>query len=157
MNRRRANRTFRALRSSPCWVAGYARQASAYAMIRFSVMATEPLASFAERLPRLHELKDMTDQSHPDAYFQDFESRFVKSRTVLAHYQRLENRFAGLDDDAWSDLRDRAAAVAHIRENGRGWEALFDVLNEATGYEYLKHVGCLDIRFVPRRQTRTPD
>lgn len=120
-------------------------------------MATELNGPFAELLPRLSELKDMTDQSHPDAYFHDFESRFAEGRTVLGHYQRLERRLAGLDDGAWSDLRGRAAVVAHIRENGRGWEALFDVLNEATGYDYLKHIGCMDIRFITRRKTRTPD
>ena len=120
-------------------------------------MATELLAPSAELLPRLYELKDMTDQSRPDAYFQDFESRFAEGRTVLDHYQKLERCLAGLDDNAWSDLRGRAVAVAHIRKNGRGWEALFDVLNEATAYDFLKHLGCLDIRFIPRRKAPTPD
>lgn len=99
-------------------------------------MANKP-RPLAEVLPRLYELKDATDDSHPDAYSRNFEVRFAEGRTVLPHYQKIERRLAVLDDAAWSDLKRRAAAVAHIKDGGRGWHELFDVFNEATGYGYL--------------------
>jgi hypothetical protein len=37
------------------------------------VVTNEFPPSFAETLPRLYELASITDQSHPDAYFRDFD------------------------------------------------------------------------------------
>ena len=39
--------------------------------------------SLAEVLPPLHELKDATDDSHPDAYFRNFGVRFAKGPELL--------------------------------------------------------------------------
>lgn len=120
-------------------------------------MTSEPQSTFAEMLPRLYELKNMTDLSHPDAYFKDFENRFAEGRTVLGYYQRLERQLSALDDIAWSDVKARAAAVAHIRDSGRWWQALVDTLNEAKGYVYLQSSGCTAIAFIKRASHRTPD
>jgi hypothetical protein len=111
-------------------------------------------------LPRLYELKDATDESHPVAYFRDFESRFVEGpdgRIVLGHYQRIERQLSALDDAAWSDLKARAARVAHKRDGGRGWRALFDTLDESKGYAYLLSIGCTDITFIKTGDKKTPD
>lgn len=120
-------------------------------------MNSSTIASLRELLPHLFELRDATDVSLPTAYFHDFESRFAQGRTVLRHFQKLERHLAMLDDEAWRDLKPRAAAVAHIRNGGRGWQALFDVFNEATGYGYLRSLGSTHIRFIKRSQKQTPD
>lgn len=120
-------------------------------------VAKKVLSSFAEMLPRIYELKDMTDQSHSDAYFRNFENRFAEGRTVLACYERLERQLSALDDEAWGDLKSRAAPVAHIRGSGRGWQTLFDTLNEAKGYVYLRGIGCTGIEFIKRSNRKTPD
>ena len=42
----------------------------------------------------------------------------------------------------------------------RGWQQLFDTLNEAKGYNHLVRIGCKDIKFVPRAKAdsvQTPD
>lgn len=120
-------------------------------------MATELLSSLAKVLPRLYELKDLTDQSCADAYFRDFERRFSDGKTVLAAYQKIEQQLAALDDRAWSDLKSRAARTADQRIAGRGWQPLFDTLNEAKGYVYLQGIGCTGIAFIPRTNKKTPD
>ena len=122
-------------------------------------MANELLSPFAEMLPRLYELKNATDQSHPDAYFhKDFESRFAEGRTVLEQRQRIERVLAALDRDAWSDLKARAAAVAHKKDGGRGWRELFDTFDEAKGYVHLQSNGCTSIAFIKRQPRRkSPD
>jgi len=108
-------------------------------------------------LPRLYELKDVADQSHPDGYFRDFENRFAYGQTVLGHYQRLERQLSALSDDAWSELKSRAAVGARLRVDGRGWQSLFDTLNEAKGYVYLQSLGCTGIAFIKRANRKTPD
>jgi len=126
-------------------------------LVRLSVMANELVPSYAEMLPRLYELKNITDPSHPDAYFRDFDRRFTEGRTVLPYYQKLERLLSALDDAAWSDLKSRAADVAHRPASGRGWQALFDTVNEARGYVYLQRIGCTDIAFIKRTNKKTPD
>ena len=42
----------------------------------------------------------------------------------------------------------------------RGWQQLFDILNQARAYNYLKTLGCSNILFIPRADNqalRTPD
>ena len=42
----------------------------------------------------------------------------------------------------------------------RGWDQLFDTLNEAKGYNYLARIGCTDIKFISRAKkgkVQTPD
>jgi hypothetical protein len=120
-------------------------------------MADDSRCSYAEKLPRLCELKALADQLNPDNYFRDFERRFEQGRTVLSVYQTLERMLSELDETAWHDLEARAASVAHVYVSGRGWQELFDALGEARGYGYLKSLGCTGIAFIPRTQKKTPD
>jgi hypothetical protein len=116
--------------------------------------------SFQEMLPRIYELKAMlTDPSHPDAYFQDFEDGLAKYKTKLAAFVKLERQLAVLDEDAWCDLKERAAVhlVSQTREQGRGWQPLFDVFSEARAYGYLVGAGCADVHFIKRAKGKTPD
>lgn len=117
-------------------------------------------SSFLEVLPRIYELKDMlSDPSHPDAYFQDFEDGLEKYKTKLSAFVKLERQLAVLDDQAWSDLKGRAALhlVSQVREQGRGWQPLFDTFSEARGFGYLVSISCTGVHFIKRTKGKTPD
>lgn len=116
--------------------------------------------SLRERLPRVFELKDLAqDPSHRHAYFQDFESTPESMPQKLDDFIRLESQLAQLDGAPWHDLAARAARhlVSTTRDLGRGWQQLFDALNEARAYGYLLRLGCTDIKFVAPGDIKKPD
>ena len=109
-------------------------------------------------LPRVFELKDMLDNpSHPDAYFQNFEDSVNESQSKRDAFVGLERQVAILDKCAWKDLKERASVYLQTRDGGRGWQALFNLLNEAKGFAYLRCIGCTGVRFIPRTKDKTPD
>lgn len=101
----------------------------------------------------------LLDPAHPNAYFQDFENGLVTHPSKLRAFQELERLLGMLDDAAWGDLKPRASErlVSQAREQGRGWQSLFDVLNEANGYAFLCSLGCTGIKFIPSDESKTPD
>jgi hypothetical protein len=110
-------------------------------------------AFLRDKLPRIFELKDMQkDQFHPDGYFRDFEQSLKDEPGKHKAFLGLERQLAMLDTDAWEDLKQRAADLLLTRTDGRGWQALFDIFNEALGYGYLRSIGSTNIRFIPRAQ-----
>ena len=114
---------------------------------------------FRAELPRLYELKDCIDDpaSHA-AYFRDFDQNLAGSAHVKDIYHRYERDLQGLDDKAWEHLKEEALPRLTAHDNkGRGWQQLFDILNEARAYNYLKSRGCTNLRFIPRSHKRTPD
>lgn len=116
---------------------------------------------FAEIFPRLYELRDaVPDLTHPDAYFQHFAERLVESEHVRSLYLKVERSLGALDPEAWRDLKERASLYLMVRDPKRGWQALFNTLNEAKGYAYLQSSGCTDIGFIGRakkKKKKTPD
>ena len=113
---------------------------------------------FAEIFPRLYELKAaVPDASHPDEYFQSFEERLEQSEHVRHQYMKYERPLRVLDPEAWRDLKERAAPLTMRRDPKRGWQMLFDTLNEGLGYAYLHSIGCTNIAFVQRDSKKTPD
>jgi hypothetical protein len=114
---------------------------------------------FREILPRVYELKDLVDASHPDAYFQDFENGLDEHKAKLNAFLKLERQLTSLDDAGWQGLKDRAALhlISQTRAQGRGWQALFDVFSEACGFGYLLSIGCTGVHFIKRTQGKTPD
>lgn len=114
---------------------------------------------FRSELPRLYELKDcITDPASPDAYFHNFDQVLAQSAHVKGIYLRYERDLQGLDDKAWEHLKGEALPrLTACDKKGRGWQQLFDILNEARAYNYLKSRGCTNLRFIPRSHKRTPD
>jgi hypothetical protein len=113
---------------------------------------------FAESFSRLYELKAaVPDPTHPDAHFQNFEERLQESAHVRDQYMKFERPLEALDDAAWRDLLSRAAPFTMQLDAKRGWQSLFDTLNESKGYAYLKTLGCSDIAFIKRDSKKTPD
>jgi len=116
--------------------------------------------SLRERLPRVFELKDLVNNpGHEHAYFQDFEESLESMPQKLDAFIRLESQLAQLDGAAWQDLAARAARhlVSTTRDRGRGWQQLFDALNEARAYGYLLRLGCTNIEFVAPGDDKKPD
>ncbi len=122
--------------------------------------AAATTASIRERLPRVFELKDqLQDPDNAHAYFQDFESTIARNPLKQDAFIRLEEQLAQMDEASWRDLAARAARhlVSTTRDRGRGWQQLFDQLNEARAFGYLLRLGCTDIRFVAPGDTKKPD
>jgi hypothetical protein len=115
--------------------------------------------AFRAELPRLYELKDgIADPAAPDAYFRNFDQNLADSTHVKDCYLRYERDLQGVDDKAWEHLRAEAIPRITARDKkGRGWQQLFDILNEARAYRYLKSLGWTNLRFIPRSHERTPD
>jgi hypothetical protein len=113
---------------------------------------------FRVQLPRIYELRDLiADPTSPNAYFQNFGNNVRDSLHVRQIYDRLEKDLRGLDDDAWGFLKSEAAPYLVSKDRSRGWQQLFDILNQAHAYNHLKRIGCSNVRFIPRTSTRTPD
>jgi hypothetical protein len=118
---------------------------------------------FRDKLPRLYELRDLIDDpASPDAYFQNFEKQLADSpHHVLQIYLRWETTLQALDLDAWEFLKKEARPYLTCKDaKGRGWEQLFNILNQGRAYGYLRSAGCSNIRFIPRADgegLETPD
>jgi hypothetical protein len=122
-------------------------------------LATEERIVLRQELPRLYELKDcITDPASSDAYFRGFDQNLASSAHVKDLYLRQERVLQGLDDGAWEHLKGEARPRLTSRDRrGRGWQQLFNILNEARAYNYLNSLGCRGLHFIPRSHRRTPD
>jgi hypothetical protein len=114
---------------------------------------------FRAEFPRLYELRDcIRDPASANAYFQQFDETLAKSAHVKEVYSRWERMLERLDVQAWEHLKSEAVPRLTARDkNGRGWQQLFDILNEGRAYNYLTSIGCTRVRFVQRSRERSPD
>jgi hypothetical protein len=114
--------------------------------------------SLADTFPRLSQLKTaVPDPTHPDAYFQHFEERLAESEHIRNQFLRVERTLEALDEDAWHDMLQRAAPQTMQRHPTRGWESLFNTLNESKAFAYLRSLGCSEIAFIGVGKMKTPD
>ena len=116
------------------YISGAAIVLIGIALLWWLLLSRKKSQSFAKLLPRVYELRAMSpNPSHADAYFQDFEQALQTHHSALSQFQDLESDLATLDSKAWDDLKSRAAKhlISQTRAKGRGWQALFDALNEA--------------------------
>jgi hypothetical protein len=114
---------------------------------------------FRNQFQRLYELRDLVeDPTSPNAYFQNFDELLESSEQVMSVYARWEHVLQVLNADAWEMLKFEAAPhVLSSEPKYRGWQALFDRLNEANAYRYLVKIGCSRVAFIPRTTKQTPD
>ncbi|MEJ1968466.1 MAG: hypothetical protein WDN03_07525 [Rhizomicrobium sp.] len=112
-------------------------------------------------LPRIYELRSLLRHPQsPNAYFQNFDLSLSDYPVKLKHFRDLEADLRGLDPAAWDHLKSRVAPLFEIRDAQRGWQAAFDLLNQAKAYKHLRNAGAIDIQFVPESQVagqKTPD
>jgi hypothetical protein len=115
--------------------------------------------SFRDQLPRFYELKDLTDPSHKDAYFQNLEKHLRDPDGMcLQIFLLWEKELDGLDPTAWDLLKGKASRYLMLKDQKRGWQQLFDSLGEACAYNFLKESrGCSSVRFIPESDNSTPD
>ena len=116
---------------------------------------------YRKQLPRVYELRDMA-QSPPsaEAYFSEFDNKLQENPVRLKHFRDIEAELQGLDASAWSYLKAQLAPLLAAKIEKRGWQALFDKLNEAKGYNHLVSIGCTNVEFIPVSSVngqRTPD
>lgn len=113
---------------------------------------------YRNELARVYELHDITqDLLSADAYFSDFDNKLMESRVRLKHFRDIETDLQGLDTAAWDFFKKQLSPLLIVKNDKRGWQALFDKLNEAKGYNHLLAAGCTNVRFIPVSSARTPD
>src|SRR6267154_1846259 len=107
--------------------------------------------------PRLRELQErFGGAASPGTY--NFEAN--DNVIALKCFREIEADLEGIDQESWNLLKSEAIPLLRRSDKLRGWQALFDKLNEAKGYRYLKQIGCTNVRFIPRSRSRglkTPD
>jgi hypothetical protein len=75
----------------------------------------------------------------------------------------FEDALQKLDSAAWEFLKKEASVylTRWDKKNLRGQQQLFDILNQAKAYKFLKdNMGCSEIHFIPRakiKRVKTPD
>lgn len=111
-------------------------------------------------LPRVYELKDFNHDS-PPAYFLEFEDSILNDPDgwlKLRIWFKRELEFQRLDKNSWEFLKEEADVPLEKPDHeGRGWQELITILNQARGYIYLVGIGCSDVKFIPRQNEKTPD
>lgn len=116
---------------------------------------------FRSELPRIYELRDLLpDPAPPGAYFRNLDQSLAEIPQKLKQFRDIEHDLEGLDLEAWGSLKSELKPLLAARHPTRGWQALFDKLNEAKAYNYLTKAGYGGVRFIPRskvRGQRTPD
>ena len=112
------------------------------------------------RLQRISELRDYSiNLNSPKAYFRANDDKLTNP-SKRQFFVALESELQGLDGEAWKSLKGEALPRLTCPHPTRGWQQLFDTLNEAKGYNHLVRIGCTDIKFIPRATTnkiQTPD
>lgn len=116
---------------------------------------------YRKELARVYELHDIAQNPpSPDAYFSDFDNKLAESLVRLKHFRDIEAELQALDTAAWDYLKEQLVPLLIVKINNRGWQPLFDKLNEAKGYNHLLEAGCANVRFIPVssvKNQRTPD
>jgi len=115
------------------------------------------------KYPRLSELESLHSPEDNRSHFYISEEKLndpLEGPSRVKAFTLIEKELSALDDKSWAFLINEAKPLC-IKSNGeRGRNQLFEKLNEAKGYCFLKSIGCSSIRFIPRAEQRnieTPD
>ena len=114
---------------------------------------------YRSELCRIYELHDLLPQpAPPDAYFRYFSKSLAEVPQKLKQFRDIETDLRSLDASAWIFLKSELTPLLLTRDALRGWQPLFDKLNQAKAYRHLKKVGYRNIESVPPLQgQQTPD
>lgn len=112
---------------------------------------------FRQEMPRVYELKDLSDDS--SARFHDFDSKLCEEIERRKTWLAREREFQRLDEASWKFLKQEAQPRLTVKDTkGRGWHQLMDILNQARAYNYLVDFGCSGVHFIPTKKgQQTPD
>jgi hypothetical protein len=104
---------------------------------------------YRKELPRIYELRDLIAAPFPpNAYFQNLDKSLAEIPQKLRQFREIEKDLQGLDATAWSFLKSELAPLLRAKDPKRGWQPLFDKLNQAKAYSYLKRFGYTNIQFI---------
>ena len=109
---------------------------------------------------RLNELVSLHPPDDKSSRFYNFWGNFYESPGRVQAFSLIEKELSALDDISWSFLKNEAKNLCVKSDERRGSNQLFEKLNEAKGYCFLKSISCSDIRFIPREtkdNMETPD
>jgi hypothetical protein len=107
---------------------------------------------YEKELRRIYEIRDAFP--HPD----QLDASLAAIPRKLTIYREIEADLQALDELSWHFLK--SELVSCRRDSKRGWQSLFDKLNQAKAYRYLKGAGYTDIEFIPPSSLngcKTPD
>ena len=131
--------------------------------LRFMLCASRQRTKsvYRKELPRIYELRDLLPNPlPPEAYFQNLDRSLGDIPQKLRQFRDWERELEGLDRRAWGFLKGELAPLLTARDPRRGWQPLFDKLNQARAYNHLKRAGYTGIEFVPvsiASNQKTPD
>jgi hypothetical protein len=113
-------------------------------------------------MPRVNELRALIDApANPSAYFRDFDESIRVEPSKKQVWLAREIEFQRLDSASWEFLKAEARPyLTACDAEGRGWEQLISILNQARAYNYLIDRGCSGVSFIPRAKRqgqKTPD
>lgn len=117
---------------------------------------------FRAEFPRVYELFDLIDdRANPNAYGQNFESSIRKETSKRRFWKAREKELQLLDQRSWDFLKNEVVSYLTARDQrGRGWEQLFNILNQARAHNYLRDISCVDVTFIPPKskdRVKRPD
>ena len=114
----------------------------------------------SDELRRISQLRDYSLKlNSPKTYFRADDDKLSNPRK-RKFLVALGRELQGLDAEAWEFLKGEALPRLRAQHSTRGWQQLFDTLNEAKAYNYLVRIGCKEIKFIPRAKSdnvQTPD
>ena len=116
--------------------------------------------SMISEFPRLGELASFHREISTSRFYGFPHSQHLEIEEVRRKFQALEEDLSCLDQESWQFLLNEARDLTLLKSDPRGWNQLFEKLNETKGYRYLQELGCSDIRFIPRSTAtgiETPD
>ncbi|MFT7490838.1 MAG: hypothetical protein ACI80S_000419 [Pseudohongiellaceae bacterium] len=108
---------------------------------------------------RLSEIGNMYREKKK-SYFHSSFDELHESESFERFLLPYENALSDLDEISWLFLKDEAEKLCISRDKNNRWRELFDKLNEAKGYIFLKSIGYQKISFIPRAKKNgieTPD
>jgi hypothetical protein len=118
-------------------------------------------AVYRKELPRIYELRDLLPNPlPPGAYFRDLDKTLAKWPQKREQFRHIEGDLQGLDAAAWAYLKAEVAPLLAAKHKMRGWQPLFDKLNQAKAFNYLVRIGYADVHFIPESSVKgqqTPD
>ena len=101
-------------------------------------------------LPRIYELRDLLpNPPPPGAYFCDLDKSLAEIPQELRQFRDLESDLQGLNAAAWNFLKSELEPLLTAQDAKRGWQPLWDRLNQAKAYNHLKDAGYRNIEFIP--------
>lgn len=105
---------------------------------------------YRRELPRIYELRDLLpNPPPPGAYLRNLDKSLAEIPQKLRQFRHLERDLQGLDTAAWNFLKSELEPLLTAQDAKRGWQPVWDRLNQAKAYNHLKDAGYRSIEFVP--------